>query len=61
MSDLCTRDRSRSLSLPRADKITMSESLRSAFAHLQQVKTALGDIEALLSEAALAPPDAGKE
>ena len=35
---------------PRADKITMSDSLRSAFAHLLQVRTALSDIEALLGE-----------
>lgn len=42
---------------PRADKITMSDSLRSAFAHLQQVRTALGDIEALLDEQGIARPN----
>jgi len=37
-------------SAPRADKITISESLRSAFAHLHEAKTALTDIEALLGK-----------
>jgi len=46
---------------PRADKITMSDSLRSAFAHLLRVKTALSDIEALLDEQGIARPNVGRE
>ncbi len=46
---------------PRADKITMSASLRAAFAHLQQVSTALSDIEALLGEQGIARPNTEDE